>query len=344
MSFQFKQNIGFSRREFMLSTMSFLIASCTSGRSTETTQSSTQSLRLGINPWAGLMPFKVAESKGFFAENGLDIKLTLFQSISDEMNAFNSGNIDVVVIDPTTLLISATAGVAQKFVFITDFSAGADGIIAVPSIQSVKDFAGKSISVEIGTIGHFLLLKALSMAGVPKSSVKLINQTADAAIAAFVAGKTEIAVSYEPFITQAIKQGKGQIVFSSREIPKLLPDVVSVHQKFLDTQSSAIPKLIRTWYQAIDFRAKNPDVALPIEAKALGVSVAEYKALSKGVKWVTTPQDAESYFQPGASSLVQIFSEVEAFALEQKLLSKRSPEIKKLVEGRFINDYLSKKT
>jgi NitT/TauT family transport system substrate-binding protein len=103
--------------------------------------------------------------------------------------------------------MSNVNNVPCKVISLPDVSAGADAIIADPSINSVQDFVGKTAGIEIATIGHLLFLQALAKNGVDPNSVKTVNMAADAATSALVAGKVPIAYSYEPFITQATKSG-----------------------------------------------------------------------------------------------------------------------------------------
>lgn len=314
-----------SRRQlFFFGSGAFITAglhSCTLSSTTSSTSTSQLiPMKFGINPWPGAMPFKVAEEQKFFAANGLDLKLILFPSISQMMDAFNAGKIDATLIDPGTLLISATNGVAQKFVMVTDFSNGADAIVVAPSIKSIEEFKDKRISVELGSIGHFLLLTALKQAGLSTDDVKLMNQPADAALISLMADKTEIAVSYEPFISQAIKQGKGKILFSTKDA-SIAPDVLSVRQEFLDRYSNAVPQLIKTWYQTLDYRKRNLEAAIAVEAKALGVTPGEFKTYSDGVRLVTDPKEVVSYMtldQSSAPMLKQTAMDVSGFLTSQK--------------------------
>lgn len=300
------------------------------------------SMRVGINPWPGVMPLKTAEHDGLFKTHGLDMQLTLFASISQMMEAFNAGRVDATIIDPGTLLVSAAGGVPQKFVFVTDFSNGADAVVAHPSIQSVKEFKGKKISVEMGSIGHFLLLTALKQNGLSVKDVTLINQTADAALAAFAAGKTKIAVSYEPFISQVTGNGKGKVLFSTREVA-IAPDVMSARQEFLDKHPEAIPRFIKTWYSVLKARERKMEEAVAIESKALEVSGEDYKSFSGGVRIMSDPKEVEAYMTADSSAvgLNKTSVELAAFLKEQKLLDKDPPAIETLIDPSYLRKYVS---
>jgi NitT/TauT family transport system substrate-binding protein len=336
-----------SRRSFLrsaaLASTTFLaLVACGQATSeSQQTSTSSQPLRLGFNIWAGFMPWQVAREKKFFEANNLTVEFTWFPVLSDQMVAFNAQKLDIVGAPLSDFLNSIGGGVQAKAVSVLDMSLGADAILAAPSINSLKEISGKSASVEIGTIGHFILLKALQKAGIPADQVKMVNQTPDAAVAALIAGKTEVAYAYEPYVSQAVASGKGKIIFSSKDIPGLAPDVLIVQQSVLDTQPEAVEKLLNVWYQTLDYRTQHLDEVLAIEAKQAGVSVAEYQKLLEGLKWLT-PQEVNAAFQPGQTndSLIYTAKEVTEFMLSQKLLSKEPPAFETLIDDRFLKAHL----
>lgn len=291
-------------------------------------------MHIGLNPWAGVMPLKVAADAGLAKAHGLELKITVFPTISQMMEAFNAGAVDATIIDPGTLLVSAANGVAQKFVFVTDFSAGADAIIAVPKIADVKALKGRTVSAEIGSIGHFLLLTALESVGLKAGDVKIVNQTADAAGAAFAAGRIEACASYEPFIGKGIADGRGHVLFSTKDA-SIAPDVVSVRQSWFDAHPDGPGRLIDLWFAALAARAKDLDAAIAAEAKALEVSPEDFRAISAGVKLNTTPAEVAAFMGPSTGdtpTLAKLCEQLAAFLRAQKLLDKDPPPIDQLID------------
>lgn len=298
-------------------------------------------LRLGFNLWAGFMPWQVAKEKNIFQEHNLNGELTWFPVLSDQLTAFNAGKVDVAGMTMGDFLTAIVGGVKAKVVSTTDISLGADAIVVAPSINTLQEMAGKNASIEIGTVGHLLFLKALEQGGVPDSSVKITNQAADVAIATLIAGRTQIAYSYEPFVSQAVTAGKGKVIFSSKDVPGLVPDLLVVQQSVLARQPEAVQNLLKVWYQTLSYRQNHLDEVLAIEAKQAGVSVEEYQKLLNGLKWLT-PQEAMTSFQPGTTTQSQINTAkvVSEFMVKQKLLAKAPPEFASLIDDRALRQVL----
>jgi NitT/TauT family transport system substrate-binding protein len=339
----------FSRRSFLkasaLATLTTLgVASCGKPSPPEGAAEG-QSIKLGFNLWAGFMPWKVAEVKNFFEANGLKAEVIWFPVLSDQLNAFNTGKVDVIGSTTSDFLSSISNGVKAKVISITDVSLGADAIVANPTIQSIKDLVGKQASVELGTVGHLLFLKALEKGGVPQEKVKLVNQTADTAIASLMSGKTDVVYSYEPFVSQAVSSGKGKVLFSSKDLPGIVPDLMVVRQEVLDRQPEDIQKLLKVWYETIAYRSDHLEEVLPIEAKQAGVSVDEYKSLLKGFKWLN-PQEAQTAFKPGSTteSLPYAAKETAKFMLEQKLITQEPPAMETLISPQFLAQHIGATT
>lgn len=299
-------------------------------------------LKIGLYLWAGFMPWQVAQEKDFFKANNLNVELIWFPLLSDRLAAFNAGKIDVAGLTMYDFLTGASNGIKSKIISVTDVSLGADAIVATPEIKSVKDLAGKRSSVEVGTVGHFLFLKALEKGGVAKDKVPMVNQSADSAIAALIANKTDVVYSYEPFVSQAVASGKGKVIFSSKDIPGLVPDLLAVRQSAMDSQPDALQKLLEVWYKTLDYRQNNLEEVLPIEAKKAGVSVADYKILLNGFEWLT-PAEAIASFKPGTTTQALNVSakEVGAFMLQEKLITKEAPPIAEFLDDRFLQKIIA---
>ena len=335
-----------SRRSFLRSaSLSALgaIATASCGRQSSITSggSQSQTLQIGMNLWAGFMPWKVAQEKDFFKVNNLNVKFTWFPVLSDQLVAFNAGKLDVAGLTMSDFLIGLAGGLKTKILAITDVSLGADAILVAPSINSIKDLAGKRASVEIGTVGHLLFLKALEQGGVPAHQVEIVNQAADAATAALIAGKTDSAYSYEPFVNQAVQSGKGKVIFSSKDIPGIIPDLLIIHERVLNKHPEAVQALMRVWYQTLEYRTAHLNEVLSIEAKQAGVSLEEYNIILKGFKWLT-PEECLKTFKPGSTmeSLVYASGVIGEFMLEQKLISSKPDSIEPYIERQFIEYYL----
>jgi NitT/TauT family transport system substrate-binding protein len=242
--------------------------------------------RMGIEPWIGYGPWRVAEQQGLFKDNGLDVKITNFNT-DDLINAaFAAGKIDGTNIATHTALRFAASGLPIKIVLLEDQSTTADAIISGPDITSIKDLKGKRVAFEEGTTSDILLSYALAQNGMTKKDIKVVPLAASDAGAAFIAGKVDAAVTYEPYITTARKDDKDvKLLYTAGENPGIVGDVFVVSDDTLKNKPGQIAALVKTWGQAID--AYNGDKAgsQDIIAKSVGSTQKELATAFDGVKF-----------------------------------------------------------
>jgi NitT/TauT family transport system substrate-binding protein len=243
-----------------------------------------KTLRMGIEPWIGYGPWWVADAKGFDKKNGVDIKITNFTTDADINSAFAAGRIDAENLATHTGLRFLGSGIDLKFVLFEDVSRTADAILAGPEIQSVNDLAGKKVAFEEGTTSDILLRYALAQNGMTLDDVDVVPIPASDAGSAVIAGRVEAAVTYEPYLTAALKQGKGfHLVYSAGEQPGLISDLLAVNPDYASENGDAVVAALKAWGEAMDFYNSNPDEAQAIIAEKVGAKPEELKESFAGV-------------------------------------------------------------
>ncbi len=307
-----------------------LIAAC--GSSSDNNKTSTESgssaqipakpepgtFRMGIEPWLGYGPWRIAESKGFFQDNGLDVKIISFDT-DDQINAaFAAGKLDGSNIATHTALRFAASGLPIKIVLLEDVSMTADAIIAGPDIKSIADLKGKKVAFEEGTTSDILLSYALRQNGMTKKDIQPVPTPAADAGAAFIAGKVPVAVTYEPYLTTALKQdSKAHLLYTAGKDPGLVSDVFVVSKDTLDQKPGQIAALIKSWGQAVDYYNANTADGQAIITKAVGSKPGELKTAFDGVKLFSLADNRE---QLGSSFVNKTMKDVEAAAKDAGLL------------------------
>jgi NitT/TauT family transport system substrate-binding protein len=247
---------------------------------------------MGIEPWLGYGPWRVAEKQGIFKQNGLDVEITNFDT-DDQINAaFAANKLDGTNIATHTALRFAAAGLPIKIVLLEDQSTTADAIISGPDIASIADLKGKKVAFEEGTTSDILLSYALAQNGMSKSDIQPVPIPAANAGAAFIAGKVDVAVTYEPYLTTALKESKGsKLLYTAGEQPGLVGDVFVVSDETIAKRPGQLVALIKTWDQAV--KAYNGDTAgsQAIIEEAVGSKPGELKSAFDGVKFYDLAQN-----------------------------------------------------
>ena len=258
---------------------------------------SAEPLKIGYSDWPGWVAWEVAIEKGMFDKAGVDVEFEWFDYVAS-MDAFAAGKLDAVAMTNGDALVTGATGASNVTIIINDYSNGNDMIVAAPGIESIKDLKGKKIGVEIGFVGHLLLLNALEKNGMTEADVELVNVPTNETPQVLASGDVSAIVAWQPSSGQALTLVPGsKAIYTSADEPGLIYDVLAVSPPSLEANKEAWSKVIDVWYQAVDF-IKDPatqEEAISIMAARVGVTPEEYKPFLSGTK-ILTLDEAKGFF------------------------------------------------
>jgi NitT/TauT family transport system substrate-binding protein len=243
-------------------------------------------LKIGYSDWPGWVAWEVAIEKDWFEEAGVDVEFEWFDYVAS-MDAFAAGQLDAVTMTNGDALVTGSSGAQSVMIIINDFSNGNDMIVARPGIASIAELKGKTIGVEVGFVGHLLLLNALEAAGLTESDVTLVNVPTNETPQVLASGDVDAIVAWQPSSGQALTQVPGSTaVASSKDAPGLIYDVLAVSPASLATRKADWEKVAAVWYKVVEYiyDEETQADALSIMAARVGVPADQYKDILDGTK------------------------------------------------------------
>ena len=278
-------------------------------------------VKIGVSDWPGWVAWYVAEQKGYFKKHGADVKLVWFANYTDSISALSAGQLDGNSQTWSDTMAPLAKGIALKTILVNDNSAGNDALMVGPKIKSFADLKGKKIALEEFSISHFILTMALAKNGMSLKDVKVVNLTAGDAAAAFIAGRVDAAVVWNPWVNKIQTSGKGKPLFTSKDLPGMVPDLLVVKEKSLKAKRKDFLGMIKAWYEVEAFLRANPDEAAKIMSKVVGMEAKEYKIFLPGTKFFDQKANLQA-FGPAtdATSLMGVAPTVAKFLLDNKLM------------------------
>jgi len=221
-------------------------------------------IKLGISAFPGWFVYYIAKGEDYFKKNGVDVELIWFPVYSDSLQAFNSGNLDMLCIALPDAPAPYLKGTKFKIVAINDFSNGADGIVARADrkIASLKDLKGKKVATEYGTIEHFFLLKALETVGLAEKDISLVNISIGDSAPAIISGAVDAAGLWEPALSIALADKGIKLLYASNQTPGLIQDTTIATEELIKNNPQAIYGVINAFLDAVDFYKANPDQSI----------------------------------------------------------------------------------
>jgi NitT/TauT family transport system substrate-binding protein len=155
--------------------------------------------------------------------------------------------------------------------------------------------------VEVGFVGHLLLLNALEAAGLTEADVALVNVPTNETPQVLASGDVDAIVAWQPNSGQALTQVPGSTaIASSADAKGLIYDVLAVNPASLATRKADWEKVAKVWYQVVDYiyDEETQAEALSIMAARVGVPADQYKAFLDGTK-ILSLEEAQAVMQKG---------------------------------------------
>lgn len=301
-------------------------------------------VKVGLSDWPGWVAWYVAEQKGFFKKHGADVKLVWFPNYTDSISALSAGQLDANSQTWGDTLAPLAKGVPLKAILANDNSAGNDAVMVGPRLNSIKDLKGKKVALEQYSVSHFLLATALSRNGMSLNDVEVVNLAAGDAAAAFMAGRVDAAALWNPWVNTIHLSGKGKAVFTSKDMPGLIADVLVAHGRALKdpVKRRDFVGMIRAWMDTVDFIRSKPDEAASIMSKIVGLKSSGYKPFLNGTRFFGRAENEQAFAADGELSLLKAGPVVGKFLLDNKLLEGR-PNYAAGLDGSLLKEALAGK-
>ncbi|WP_196594035.1 ABC transporter substrate-binding protein [Pectinatus sottacetonis] len=267
----------------MVSTMMVFAAGC-GGNSTAKSES--DKIIIGQSSWIGFAPLYIAEEKGFFKKHGADVQIQAIESKTDSKTALAANRIQGVSTDISTQVMNAAAGINLVQILALDTSAGGDGIVAKKQYKTIEDLKGKKIALDTtGGADYFWFQYLLQKKGMTLKDFKVQNMSAGDAGAAFVAGKVDAAITWQPWLSKAEKTPFGHTLMDSNASPGVIVDTFAMKKDYVKKHPKVAKAIVAGWYDAINYMKTNPNDAIMIIAKKIGEKPESVKSELKDVKF-----------------------------------------------------------
>ena len=230
------------------------------------TRSSPNSVLMGLDSWIGGTPALIAISRQY--DKNYEISLEV-KSIPNRMNALKTGEIDVTEITLASFLkYRENIGDIATIIGITDFSMGADGIIAKSDVKDLNDMKDRTVSYVGDGTGKFILNKFLRLTGLMYEDIKPVERSnMKEAIDDLENGSSDLAVSWSPDMNVALKEinkvrpDSLRMMISTREAPNLVPTLLVVRNDYLKNNEKKVESFLKAWYASVKYINENPENA-----------------------------------------------------------------------------------
>jgi len=204
-------------------------------------------------------PVFVAEAKGYYAEQGLDVSLEPFAGGADPVALTASGQLQAAAVGAGPAFWNAAAAGLPLTVVAPGHREGVP--VATPlmisrqacqagTIRSVADLAGKRVSVNAPGATEYWLSQALSTGGLTLDDIQLQTLPFPEAVVALGSGAIDAAMVGEPLATKAEQDGIAVRLATEFPVQDVLPTVLIANSDFLAENPAAAQGLVTAYLKA----------------------------------------------------------------------------------------------
>src|SRR5262245_56440243 len=217
------------------------------------------------------LPFKVAQLKGFWREEGLDVEVILIRGAVG-MQALLGGSVDYTSASGSTIA-AAVRGLPVKLVFISSAKPQFE-LLSQPQIKSVQELKGKIVGISSrGGSNDLMMQMILQKNGlVPNKDVTTIIVGAqEESVIALRTGRIAAALITPPrnFILQ--RDGFNRIAYSGDYMSTYANGGIGVTDEKIKTNPAEVLSLVRGTIKGLQFSMKNRAETLKIMPGYLGI-------------------------------------------------------------------------
>src|SRR5918998_3951 len=219
---------------------------------------------VGIIPIADVAPAYLGVDKGFFRQEGLDVKLQPIEGGAAVIPAVAQGDIQFAFGNAVSLAFAQQRGL--DFQYVTEGVQGGatpedstNGLIVhkESDIRTPQDLAGKTFAVNtLNSLGEVTIKSALEKEGVDISNLKFVEVPFPDMIPALERKQFDVAWTTEPFISGALAAGHRKILDPMVAThPRLTLAAYFAASEFVEQNPEAVAKFKRAMNRSLDYAA-----------------------------------------------------------------------------------------
>lgn len=279
------------------------------------TPASAQKVRIFAGSSPVFAPVFIADQKGFFKGEGLDVLVRPFTSGAEATEGFRSGAADFLVASDVPLLYLLVGG---DTVMLAQFSANPDMLVIVgpKGLATPTELKGKKIGLVTKSASEYLLNNYLKRAGLGVTDVERVHLAPFDQVPALARGDVYALSSWKPFDLKIAELAgdKYQVATNNGQEKYILFSGIVAKREFVAKNAADTEKVIRALVKASQWLAS-------ADAKTRGEALGTYlKTDSKDVQHVIANNSWDMKITPAFKTTMV---DIEDFLSKQGLIKSR---------------------
>ena len=228
------------------------------------------------------LAFFVAQEKGFYEDEGIEIKGVSFSNGAEVMTSFvaNRRSIDMAYFGFAPALYFQFNNPATDIKILAGVNVNGSALIVKndPSIQNGSDLEGLKIAVPVkNNMQDFILSMILNNSGLTYNDIELIEVKSPSDMVLYLQeDDIDGYISWEPHCIKGTANNVGKYLYKSSEVWANHPCcVIASHNEFLDSEPEIVNKVLKVHIRATEWILDNWEEAKEIAMVKMNLSVLQ---------------------------------------------------------------------
>ncbi len=235
-------------------------------------------LAIAISDLPAFSPALVADEAGFFAAEGLDVRVIACVNGRRCLQHLTDGEAALATVADTPMVMAAHAGKSFSIVATMATSRGGNRIIARGdrAIRSAADLKGKRLGFIRGTSAHFFTDNFLTFSGLKPQDLTLVALDPVRAPEQLAAGEVDVAGLYNPHGPRALE------LLGDKSVQLHVPPLYTVTMNLVaqvGLDDGDLRKVLRALERALVLMRQQPHAARTMLSARLRIEPSELKTM-----------------------------------------------------------------
>lgn len=299
-------------------------------------------LVLGAASNLGGFAVLVAQEKGFFAKNGVDVKVEIRNTGSELSKGLRAGTFNFAPAAFSNIPAALERGLNVRAVvgfngatYVKSTSDNMVAIIARPDtgIKTMADLKGKRIGVTFGSTGDLYLQLALQKAGVSVNDVDRVNVAPPSITSVLDTGGVDAVSTWDPYSYRTLDKVTGSTTVQRGGDVVCLCALLHGDPDYIDSHEDEVQRMVDAIAEGAAY-VRNPANAQEVaEIGSRYVNMTPEEALTALPNWEYDPRIGPNTFAT--------FRTAVSMLIEQKKM-KKPYDPAKYIETKFIDSTVSR--
>jgi NitT/TauT family transport system substrate-binding protein len=290
-------------------------------------------LKVQFASFVGEYPGIIAQQKGFFKAQGIDVELIYKPYTKLEQANFNAGKYDGISLSLGSLIVLSATNPDIQSVIVIDESTGADVVVAQSQIKTVADLKGKKLGANLGGFSEVFVTEMLKNANLTSEDVNLVKLEALEIPQHLKNNLIQAGHTWQPYLSEVMKLG-GHILFTSKQTPGLILDMIVFSGDTIRHRPEDIRAFVQGWLQAADYWKANVQEGNAIVSKVL--KIPSNTISLEGVNLTDLAENQKLFEFSNPNSIYKTAKIYVEFFIRSGNVT-RIPELKSLFNSSFLN-------